>query len=142
MSYNIVSSRRRISSKSTPVAAGGACDGPAPRSSKSVPPCFPLQISWSHHGVLTLTSLPSWQSLWLSTSRRYLHLHLASVRCHICTYKQTTDSISIYIIYIWTAISTNTKHTYQPHQINIPRWSKTSPGGSTMSGSSRKSTPA
>jgi hypothetical protein len=32
-SCNTVSKQRHISSKSTPAAAGGACDGPAPRSS-------------------------------------------------------------------------------------------------------------
>jgi hypothetical protein len=62
------------------------------------------------------------------------HLHMQKTT--------TTDSISIYIIYIWTDISKdniNKKHT---NILNIPRWSKTSPGGNTMSGSPWKSTPA
>jgi hypothetical protein len=77
-------------------------------------------ISWSHHDVLTPTSLSNTRpsprrSLRLLTSRRSPQLHLAPARCHICTYKQATDSINIYIIYICHAIS-NKKHIYQHHQ--------------------------
>jgi hypothetical protein len=43
-SYNTVSSRRRISSKSTLVVAGGACDGPAPGSSNQ---CLLADLSGS-----------------------------------------------------------------------------------------------
>jgi hypothetical protein len=70
----------------------------------------------------------------LPRAREVPHLHMKKTT--------TTDSISIYIIYIWNDISKdniNKKHT---NILNIPRWSKTSPGGNTMSGSPRKSTPA
>jgi hypothetical protein len=62
---------------------------------------------------------------------------------HLYMQKTTTkDSISIYIIYIWTDISKDNIKQKHTNILNIPRWSKASLGGSTMSGSPWKSTPA
>jgi hypothetical protein len=70
----------------------------------------------------------------LSRAREVPHLHMQ---------KTTTKySINIYIIYIWTDISNDNINQNHTNILNIPRWSKTSPGGNTMSGSPRKSTPA
>jgi hypothetical protein len=88
---------------------------------RTVPPRCPLWLSWSPRGILPPTSLSLRQSLRLPTSRRSLQLYLAPARCHICTYKQTTDSINIYIINIWMTISKNTQPYISTSSINIPR---------------------
>jgi hypothetical protein len=142
-SCNTVSRRRRISSKSTPAAAGGACDGPAPGSSNRTPPRCPLGLCWSTHDILPPPPLSLRSSLWLSLSWRSLHLHLAPARCHICTCKKQQQKIvSASISHTYGLISQKQHKSKTCTMLNIPRWSKTSPGGSTMSGSPRKSTPA
>jgi hypothetical protein len=110
-SCNTISGRRRMSSKSAPTIVRGESDGPKPGLSNQ---CLLDTLS----GSAGRTATSSHQRL---SPRSGLSDTLCiSTSCprgaHICTYKQTPYSISIYIIYIRHAISTNTKHTYQHHQ--------------------------
>jgi hypothetical protein len=84
--------------------------------------------------VISLALPESVLSASLPRTREVPHLHMQKMT--------TTDSINIYIIYIWTDISKDNINQNHTNILNIPRWSKTSPGGNTMSGSPRKSTPA
>jgi hypothetical protein len=86
-------------------------------------------------------SLPVVISLALDESALSTSLPRACEVPHLHIQKTTTtDNIIIYIIYIWTDISKNNINQKHTNIINIPRWSKTSPGGSTMSMSPQKST--
>jgi hypothetical protein len=55
-------------------------------------------VCWGPRSLISSASLSTRQSLRLSLNRRSLQLHLAPMRCHICTCtkQQTNDYISIY----------------------------------------------
>jgi hypothetical protein len=101
-SCNTVSKRRRISSKSTPAAAGGACDGPAPGSSNR---CLLAGLSGSagapaassHRRLLHVEVSPALHEPTLYTTPP--HAPRGAKSAHTQS-KQTTDHISIYTSYI------------------------------------------
>jgi hypothetical protein len=116
---------------------------PRTRVIEPAPPRCPLRLCWTPRVLISLTSLSTWKSLQLSLNRCSLPLHLAPARCYICTcnkQQQQIISTSISLTYGLISQKHNINQTYI--MLNIPRWSNTSPGGNTMFGSPRKSTPA
>jgi hypothetical protein len=121
-SCNTVSKRRRISSTSTPAAAGGACDGPAPGSSNrrllaglSGSACHPAASSrprLSPHGGLPGSRCAG--ALYNSTS-----CPRGAKSAHAQNKKQPIVSMSIHHNYklVYQNHSINKKHTVH----NIPR---------------------
>jgi hypothetical protein len=141
-SRNTISKRRRISSSSPPAAVGGACDGPAPGSSKrrflaGLAGSVGRPAASSRPRLSPCGSLPSGYTdgLYNSTS-----CSRGAKSAHTQNNKQQMVSVSIHqtcaLVYQNHSVNQNT----QVH--NIPLWSNTSPGGNTMFGSPRKSTPA
>ena len=135
-------SKCRAMSSSTPAAAGGACDGPAPGSSNrgllAGLAASPGRPAASSRGCLSPRGgLPSHCTggLYNSTSRPR-----GAKSAHAPNKQQPMVSVSIYQTYALVYQNHKINHNIQIH--NIPLWSKTSPGGSTISKSPQKSTPA
>jgi hypothetical protein len=142
-SRNIVSNRRTMSSSSTPATTGGAWDGPAPGSSKRRL-CAGLSGPAGRAAASSLRCLPPRGGLSCSHCTGALYNSTSCPRgaksAHAPNKQQQMVSVSIHQTYALVYQNHNINHNIQIH--NIPLWSKTSLGGSTISGSPRKSTPA
>ena len=136
--------KRRTRSSSSPATAGGACDDPAPGSSKRRL-CIDLSGPAGPPTSSSLGCLPTRSGLSCSHCAVALNTSTSRLRGATSAHapnKQTKDGIIVYTSNIYTSLSKNHKINHNTKIHDIPLWSKTSPGGSTISGSPRKSTPA
>jgi hypothetical protein len=139
--HNTVS-KRRTTSSSAPAAAGGACDGPAPGSSQRrlcaglSGPTAPAAASLGRLAPRAGLSCSGGTGAWtMSTSRPR-----GATSAQTPNKQQATILVSIHQNMYTRISNTNTiNHKTETH--HVPLSSKASPGGSTISGSFRKSTP-